>query len=266
MNIYKISKKEFLFNIYNYWFLFSALIFVLLNFLVIYFSEFLSGDYSQTDIRALSLSIIHLQMYLIPLISFILSYDSILSEKETGMLDLLLSYRINFLDILLGKLIGNSFLFTLSFFIGFLPIIFYLNFLGINLILLNKFLLISIWLNIIFNAMAIYISNLSKDRTIIILLSIFIWLFFIFIYDIFFTFTAVFFHGIILPDILNFLLFLNPIEIFRILSIFYFNPDEIYNSFGFNLKYLNIFYINIFAVSWLFFSFYLLFLIRFKNK
>ncbi|HIH2762314.1 MAG TPA: ABC transporter permease [Candidatus Azoamicus sp.] len=166
-NIYKIAKKEIVFNFYNYWFLLSAIIFCSTNFTIIYFGESISGDYSQTDIRSLSLSVIHLQMYLIPLLSFILSYDSILSERESGTLDLILSYRITLFDVLTGKLLGNSLIFMFSFLIGFLPVSIYLYTLGLDINILIKFILISIWLSIIFNAFAIYISNSSTDRTLL---------------------------------------------------------------------------------------------------
>ena len=83
LNIYKISKKEISHNIKNFLFLLLSFIIFLTNFVIIYFGDVVSGDYSKTDIRALLLSIIHLQMYLIPLFCFILSYDAILSEKES---------------------------------------------------------------------------------------------------------------------------------------------------------------------------------------
>lgn len=253
-NIYKIAKKEIVFNFYNYWFLLSAIIFCSINFIIIYFGEIISGDYSQTDIRSLSLSVIHLQMYIIPLLSFILSYDSILSEREAGTLDLILSYRITLFDILTGKLLGNSFIFMFAFLTGFIPVSIYLYMLGLEIKTLINFIIISIWLSIIFNAFAIYISNLSKDRTFVILLSIFIWLFFIFIYDILFTFITIFFYGILSNNFLNMLLFLNPVEIFRLISIFIFIPTDANDLFGINISNLKIIYLVISMISWLIIS------------
>jgi len=250
MNIIKIAKKEILFNFNNYWVFLSALIFCIINFVIIYFGETISGDYSQTDIRSLSLSIIHLQMYLIPLLSFILSYDSILFEKELGVFDLILSYRITLLDIFLGKLFGNSLIFFISFILGFLPVAIYLFFLGIKLYVLIKFILVSIWLSFIFNSFAIYISYLSKDRTFVILLSIFIWLFFIFIYDILFTFLAIISYGTFSSNMLSFLLFFNPAEIFRVISILYFIPYDANDLFAINTGILDSFYIIISMFIW----------------
>ncbi len=234
INIYKISKKEINFNINNYWMFFSSFIIILTNFIIIYFGETISGDYSQTDNRSLILSIIHLQMYLLPLLSFILSYDSILSEKENGTLDLILSYRISSLDIFLGKLIGNSSIFILSFLLGFIPILIYLNKSGIDVINLIKFIFNSIWLSIIFNSLALYISSLSKDRTVVILFSIFVWLFFVFIYDLLFIFLVTLLYGKISINTLNILLFFNPAEIFRLISIIYFMPHDANELFGIN--------------------------------
>lgn len=262
----KISKKEIKHNIYSYWFLLSAFVFFSLNFVIIYFGEAISGDYSQTDVRSLALSIIHLQMYLIPLFSFILSYDSILSEKESGMLDLILSYKITFFDLLIGKLIGNSIVFTVSFFLGFFPIFFYLMFLGFSIYVLLKFLLFCIWLIFVFNSIALYISLSSKDRTFVILLSIFIWLFFIFIYDVFYIVLAIIFDTKSLSNNLSFLLFFNPVEIFRLVSIFYFMPNDANDLFGINVGILSLFYVYLFAIVWvlsLLFGFYLVYL---KNR
>ncbi|HIH2763274.1 MAG TPA: ABC transporter permease [Candidatus Azoamicus sp.] len=265
-NIYKIAKKEIIFNFNNYWFLLSAIIFCSINFIIIYFGETISGDYSQTDIRSLSLSVIHLQMYLIPLLSFILSYDSILSERESGTLDLILSYRITLFDILTGKLLGHSIIFTFSFLIGFLPVSIYLYSLGLDAHKIIIFILISIWLSVIFNSFAIYISNSSKDRTFVILLSIFIWLFFIFIYDILFTFIAIFFYDMLSNNFLNIILFLNPVEIFRLISIYVFIPLDANDLFGLNTGTLKSSYIIISMLIWLIISIVIFFINQLKKK
>jgi len=265
-NIYKIAKKEIVFNFYNYWFLLSAIIFCSTNLIIIYFGETISGDYSQTDIRSLSLSVIHLQMYLIPLLSFMLSYDSILSERESGTLDLILSYRITLFDMLTGKLLGNSLLFMFSFLMGFLPVSIYLYILGLEINIIIKFIIISIWLSIIFNSFAIYISNSSKDRTFVILLSILIWLFFIFIYDMLFTFVAIFFYGMVSNDFLNLLLFFNPVEIFRLISIFVFIPLDANDLFGINIGNLKIIYIIMSMIFWLIMSISIFLVTKIKKK
>ncbi len=265
-NVYKIMKKEIVFNFSNYWVYLSAFIFCFINLIIIYFSEIISGDYSQTDIRSLLLSIIHLQMYLISLLSFILSYDAILSEKESGMLDLILSYKITFFDILLGKLFGNSLIFIISFLIGFFPVTIYLLFLGVNLLILFKFILASIWLSFIFNFIALYISNISKDRTFVILLSIFVWLFFLFIYDILFTFFIIYLYGDLPNGVLEFFLFLNPTEIFRLVSILFLIPTDASDFFGINIGFLRLSYIILSMLLWFLFSFFSLLFVCFINK
>lgn len=265
-NAYVIAKKEFVSNVKNYWFLLSSAIFCFLNFIIIYFGEIISGDYSQTDIRSLSLSIIHLQMYLIPLFSFILSYDAILSERESGVLDLILSYRVTLLEIMFGKLLGNCIVFTLSFLLGFLPIFLYLYFLGIKFLVLFKFVLVSIWLSFIFNSFALYVSSSSKDRTFVILLSILIWLFFVFVYDIIFTFFVVLFYGSISNYFLNFLLFFNPAEMFRLISIFYFIPNDINDLFGINVSFLTNFYAFLSMFIWFVFVFLFFLFFYFEKK
>ncbi|HFL8824355.1 MAG TPA: ABC transporter permease subunit [Candidatus Azoamicus sp. OHIO1] len=265
-NFYKISKKEIRQNFNNYWFFLSASVFCFLNFVIVYFSESISGDYSQTDVRSLSLSIIHLQMYLVPLFAFILSYDSILSERESGMLDLILSYRITFFDVLMGKLIGNSILFSLSFILGFLPVFIYLVFLGVSFFSLFKFVCVSIWLIFIFNSIALYVSMSSKDRTVVILVSIFIWLFFVFVYDIFYVVLAILFDTKSFSDNLSFVLFLNPAEIFRLSSIFYFMPSDANDLFGINVGVLNLLYVYVSMILWVIFSICGFYFIYIRNR
>ena len=266
INIYKIIKKEINFNIDNYWIFLSAFIILSTNIIIIYFGETISGDYSQTDTRSLTLSIIHLQMYLIPVLSFILSYDAILSEKEAGTLDLILSYKISILDIFIGKLLGNRLIFMFAFLLGFIPISIYLVLIGIKIITLIKFILTSIWLSIIFNGLALYISNLSKDRTMVILLSISIWMYFVFIYDMLFIFLVTVLYSKISINILNIILMFNPTEIFRIISIIYFMSNDANELFGINIGFTKTFYILFFMLSWILTIIYGFILISSSNK
>lgn len=264
-NIYQFIKKELYYNIINNWIILSSLTIMITNFIIIYFSEFLSGDKTQTDIRALLLSIIHLQMYLISLLSFILSYDSILAERENGIIDLIMSYRISLLDIFIGKIVGNTLVFISSFLIGFIPIIIYLNYLGINNIIILKFIIISIWLNIIFNSIALYISNSSKDRTFVILVNIIIWIFLIFIFDILFILLTVNLYGIIQAKTLNFILLLNPVEIYRLASICILIPNDAKDLFQIDLNIFQSNKINIIMTLWLILIFLLFFKISKKQ-
>lgn len=265
-NIYQFIKKELYYNSVNNWILLSSLTIMITNFIIIYFSEFLSGDKTQTDVRSLLLSIIHLQMYLISLLSFILSYDSILAERENGIIDLIMSYSISLLDIFIGKILGNTLVFISSFLIGFTPIALYLNYLGIEFNLIFKFTIISIWLNIIFNSIAIYISNFSKDRTFVILLSIIIWIFFIFIFDILFILLTVNLYGIIQAKTLNIILLLNPIEIYRLTAICILMPIDAKDLFEIDLNIFKSNNITTIMITWLILIFLTLFKISKNNE
>ena len=189
-----------------------------------------------------------------------------MSERESGVLDLILSYRVTILEVLMGKLLGNWIVFTLSFLLGFLPVSFYLYFLGIKILVLLKFILISIWLSFIFNYFALYVSNSSRDRTFVILLSIFIWLFFVFVYDIIFTFFVVLFYGYISNFILSFLLFFNPAELFRLMSIFFFIPNDANDLFGINGNFFDITYLFIYIFLWFLLIFFIFLFFYFKKK
>ena len=262
--IYIIFKKEIFDYINNYWILFMALFLFFVNFILFSFGNFFSLDKSVVDNRSLLLSLIHLQMYIIPLFSLILSYDSILRERELGTLDLFFSYPFNYTDLLLSKLFSYCFIFILSFLLGFSPILYFLYDIKVSFFSVFIFLLNCIWLSIIFNFIGIFVSFKVKDRTFIILISILIWIFYIFLYYLFFIFLVVSTNGIFSYSIINSFLLLNPVEIFRLISIIFFLPLDANDIFGLNIEALNIYIIFIFMFFWVFFPIFFVYL--FRNK
>ena len=98
-----VAKKEAKTNLRSPSFLSIALLLLILNFAVISFSVSFSGFEGQADPRAMLLSLINLQMYIVPLLALIVSYDGLLRERELGTLDLLLSDPLEFSDMVIGK-------------------------------------------------------------------------------------------------------------------------------------------------------------------
>ena len=142
-------------------------------------------------------------------------------------------------------LTGNSFLLGI-----FIPM-FYLNMTGIGGLKIIEFLLLSIWLNMVFSYIGIIISVFSKNRTIAISVSIIIWAIFIFLYDAGFIIFVIIMNGEIMPDKFNLLLLLNPVEIFRLISIFIFIPEDIIDLFDISVNLLDTKYIIISIITWL---------------
>ncbi|QQG46858.1 MAG: ABC transporter permease subunit [Candidatus Azosocius agrarius] len=262
--LYVIFRKEVFDYINNYWILFMAFFLFFVNFVLFTFSSFYSLDKHVVDGRSLLLSLIHLQMYIIPLSSLILSYDSILRERELGTLDLFFSYPFNYTDFLIGKWFGYCFIFIISFILGFFPILYFLYDIDISFFDIIIFLLNCIWLSMIFNFLGIFISVKIKDRTFVILTSMLLWIFFIFIYDLLFVSLIITTNGVLPYKFVSVFLLFNPVEIFRIISIIYLIPGDASDIFGLNVEVLSVYVLLFSMFLWIFIPFFLIFL--FKNK
>jgi Cu-processing system permease protein len=96
-----IARRELKKNIVNLWLPLVAGLLLIVNLVVVRIGFSIAGGESAVDARALLLSLIHLEMYVVPLFAFVLSYAGVLAEREQGTLDLLLSYPIVYRDLIL---------------------------------------------------------------------------------------------------------------------------------------------------------------------
>lgn len=258
--ITKIASKEIKTNYNNNTMFLISLSFIILNLSILNLGNIF--DNTSSDPKSILLSIIHMQMYIIPLYSLILSYDSVLKEREFGILELFMSYPLNYKDILIGKWLGYCTTFTISFLFGFIPVFFYLITIEVSLLQNIQFVINSIWLNMIFNFIGILISTCSKNRTFIISLNMLIWVISIFLYDIFFTIIVIISNGTIIDNYIDIILFLNPSEIFRTNSIIQLIPIDYAEIFSLNTKTINKFTTTTSMIFW----FIILFILTYKNK
>ena len=165
-----------------------------------------------------------LSIYLIPLIAFILGYDSITGEEEDGTMPLLLSSSATRNEIYLGKFIGLIFVISIAIFAGY----------GISgavillkenisaLISYSVFIVSSILLGISFLSIAILISSFTRSRTASITISVFLWFFYIFIYDLLLIGILVATKGkavFINNTVIGSLLLFNPADVYRLFTI-----------------------------------------------
>lgn len=224
-------RKEIVTNIKNFLFFILCLLFFFLNFFLLYFSNVFHISIEEIDKNSLILSLIHLQMYIIPLFSLLLSYDILLKERELGILQLFLSYPFFYHNVLYGKIIGYWFIISISFFFGLIPIFIFLKGLFNSIIYSFFFLFFCMVLSFIFITFGTYISLFFKDRTIVILINIICWLFFVFFYD--FLFIFFFYNSTIIIKFIKFFFILNPVESFKICSILYFSPLILEDIFGY---------------------------------
>ncbi|HLF07403.1 MAG TPA: ABC transporter permease subunit [Thermoplasmata archaeon] len=105
--LYTLAKKEFLDNVRSKWILGITFVFVVLSLVISYFGAAQSGgDTGFRDPRDTAAGMAGLSRIMVPIISLMLGYGTIVNEKEQGSLALLLSMPITRIETVLGKFMG----------------------------------------------------------------------------------------------------------------------------------------------------------------
>jgi len=183
--VFYLAKKEIMDNFRNYWIIILTIIF---SILVLVFSYFGSTGIS-SGWRELNQTINLLKspvILIIPIISLMLGYASIVREIQEGSMGSLLSYPIKRYEVVLGKFLGLGSVITIIILIGFLisggiislntsdpDFLYYFGFIGATILLGLGFLSVSLFL-----------SSILKRRSTAIGTAIFIWIFFAIIWQI----------------------------------------------------------------------------------
>ena len=222
--ILAISKKEFINRIKNISLFILIFILTLLSLAISYFgtSPFGLTGFSGIDVTIASL--MSLSIYLIPLIAFIIGYDSITGEEEDGTMPLLLSSSASRSEIYLGKFIGLILVISIAIFAGYgiSGIIILLKENAGHIIDYFSFIFSSILLGISFLSIALLVSSFTRSRTASITISVFLWFFYIFIYDLLLIGILVATKGkavFINNAVIGGFLLVNPADVYRLFTI-----------------------------------------------
>ncbi len=249
--IAQVAQKTFMVNIKNYWLLLVAFILLVLNYGIIHFSVSMAGFNKQGNPQAIILSLIHLQMYVLSLFALLISYDGMLQERELGTLDLLLSYPLQSSEVVLGKWLGFNAILILAFLIGFGPSLFNLLDKGVGVNIIAKFILFSTMLGLIFTSLGLFLSAFSKSRTVVIASCIILWIVFVFLFDLGFVALVIKTNGVLQQSATNWILLLNPIDSFRMISLISFMPKDASQFYGLNTGALQYGYILFSLFLWI---------------
>lgn len=182
--IYSVAKKEFLDNYRNKWIVAVAAIFLILTLVISYFST--RGDVGWKDLDVTIGGMMSLVQFLVPIIALILSYATIVGEKEKGSLSLLLSYPVKRDEVILGKFLGLSSVLAVATLIGFgvSGLIIAINVKDVRWGDYFIFILSSILVGIVYIALAILVSSILKKRSTALGMAIFMWFLFAMIWNI----------------------------------------------------------------------------------
>lgn len=164
--MFTIAKKEFMDNIRNKWVLLLTFIFVILIVVFSYVAGGIGGDLFG-DVESTAIFMLGVTALLIPLIAIILGFGTISGEAESGALNVVLSYPVRRIEVLLGKLFGLGSVLSVAILIGF----------GIGGVIISitagtesiinyvSFIFLSIFIGYIYLSLAILGSAISKTRT-----------------------------------------------------------------------------------------------------
>jgi Cu-processing system permease protein len=227
-----IARREFSKNVGNLWLPLVAFLLLVANLAVVRIGFSFAGPESTVDSRALLLSLIHLQMYVVPLFAFVLSYAGVIAEREQGTLDLLLSYPIAYQDLILGKWLGFSAILCVAVATGISGAVAPMIGGNIPIEALFELWMLSLLLGFSCVALGLALSCIARDRTAAIAACVALWVFFVFIFDLGFVFIQVVTEGGLPDAAVQAALLLNPAEAFRIAAILRLLPTDAVEIFG----------------------------------
>jgi Cu-processing system permease protein len=223
--IWNIARKEFSDGLRNRWLLAISLLFAVLAVGIAWLGAAASGQLGFTSIPATIASLASLATFLMPLIALLLAYDAIVGEDEGGTLMLLLTYPLGRGQILLGKFVGHGLILALAVLLGFgcamLAIALLVEDIEIGLLLwaFGRFMISSTLLGWVFLAMAYVLSSKVSEKSSAAGLALGVWFLFVLVFDLVLLALLVLSEGTFSPEVLPWLLLLNPADLYRLVNL-----------------------------------------------
>lgn len=223
--VWNIARKELSDGLRNRWLLAISLLFAALSVGIAWLGAAASGQLGFTSIPATIASLASLATFLMPLIALLLAYDAIVGEDEGGTLMLLLTHPLGRGQILLGKFVGHGLILALAVMIGFGGAALAIGLLveDVELATLawafGRFMLSSTLLGWVFLAMAYVLSARVSEKSSAAGLALGVWFLFVLVFDLALLALLVFSEGRFNPELLPWLLLLNPTDIYRLINL-----------------------------------------------
>lgn len=225
MNVVVIlALEEFHESLRNRWALSAILLLAALAFSLALLGSAPMGETKVSALNITTVSLSSLSIYLIPLIALMLSFDTIVGERERGTLLLLLTYPVARWQVLVGKFIGHIGILALTIFVGYGSTGLYLLFASAGAAgdwsLYVSMMYSSLLLGSVFVAVGYLLSVLVGDRATAAGLAIGVWLFMVVIYDLLLLGLLLTDSGQILaPELLEVMVMLNPTDVYRLFNL-----------------------------------------------
>ncbi len=223
--IWNIARKELSDGLRNRWLLAISLLFAVLAVGIAWLGAAASGQLGFTSIPATIASLASLATFLVPLIALLLAYDAVVCEDEGVTLMLLLTYPLGRGQLLLGKFVGHGLILALATLIGFgcaaLAIAVLVKDVELGLLVwaFGRFMLSSTLLGWVFLAMAYVLSSKVTEKSSAAGLALGVWFAFVLVFDLALLALLVLSQGKFSPDLLPWLLLLNPADVYRLINL-----------------------------------------------
>lgn len=223
--VFTIAKKEFTDGLRNRWVIAISVIFSLLAIGLAFFGSAASGTVGFVSLDSTMISLASLAVFIIPLIALMLCYDAFVGEQESGTLLLLLTYPLSKTQLLLGKFVGHGAIMAVANIIGFgfaaLVVCLFSGDIEASDVIakFSAFIGYAIMLSWVFISFAFVISALVDEKSKAAGLSLITWFMMVLVFDLALLTLLVTGDGLIDPDFLPYLLWLNPTDLFRLINL-----------------------------------------------
>jgi len=223
--ILTIAGKEFREALRNRWVLATTVLLAVLALSLALLGSAPTGTVGADRLSVTVVSLASLSIFLLPLISLMLSYDGVVGEADRGTLLLILAYPVSRWHLILGKFVGHVGVLALATVAGYgvSGLIVGLIFSDTDPAGLRDFAILtgsSVLLGASFIAIGYLLSVLVRERATAAGLAVAVWLVFVLVFDLVLLGALVMDHGQrIGAGLLNILFLLNPADVFRIFNL-----------------------------------------------
>ncbi len=220
-----IAGKEIREALRNRWVLAMTVLLAVLALSLALLGSAPAGTVEADRLSVTVVSLASLSIFLLPLISLMLSYDAVVGEVERGTLLLILAYPVSRWQLVLGKFLGHVVVLALATVVGYgvAGLIVGVTVDGVDANGWRDFGILiatSVLLGASFIAIGYLLSVLVRERATAAGLAVGVWLIFVLVFDLVLLGALVMDHGQrIGSELLNVLFLFNPADVFRILNL-----------------------------------------------
>ncbi|MCE5233079.1 MAG: ABC transporter permease subunit [Mizugakiibacter sp.] len=224
--ILSIAGKEFRDDFRGRWTLAITGLFAVLALGIAYFGAAAAGRLGFVSFNATLASLTTLAAFVIPLIGLLIAYDTIVGERESGTLALLLSYPLSRAELIAGKFLGHSGVLAVATALGFGAAVVLIQLMTPEARTWSAWRHLGVFvgsaslLGASFAGMACLISALAREKARAAGLALLAWFVLVMLFDLVLLALLVFSGGNAMERALYpYLLLANPIDVFRLVNL-----------------------------------------------